>query len=134
DGGAHWKKLSPDLTYPKDVTPLPDTAVRPPGSYPQGGIETMSASTVGRGTIWVGTDNGLIKVTRDEGKTWQDATIPNLPYPARALISTVDASHTDAGGAYAAVDVSHEGNYTPYFFRTHDYGKRWTRITNGLPT
>jgi hypothetical protein len=133
DGGAHWKKLSPDLTYPKGMTPLPDTAVRPPGSYPLGGIETMSASSVGRGTIWVGTNNGLIKVTRDEGKTWEDVTIPNLPFPARALISSVDASHTDAGGAYVAVDLSRAGDYTPYFYRTHDYGKTWTRITNGLP-
>ena len=133
DGGAHWKKLSPDLTYPKGMTPLPDTAVRPPGSFPAGGIETISASTVGRGTIWVGTNNGLIKVTRDEGKTWEDVTIPNLPYPARALISIIDASHTDAGGAYVAVDVSRGGDNTPYLYRTHDFGKTWTRITNGLP-
>ncbi|HVT38445.1 MAG TPA: hypothetical protein VHE78_05350 [Gemmatimonadaceae bacterium] len=133
DGGGHWKKVSPDLTYPKGMTPLPDTAVRPPGSYPAGGIETISASTVGRGTIWVGTNNGLIKVTRDEGKTWEDVTIPNLPYPARALISIIDASHTDAGGAYVAVDVSRAGDNTPYLYRTHDFGKTWTRITNGLP-
>ena len=85
DGGAHWSKLSPDLTYPKGMKPFPDTAVRPPGSYPAGGIETLSASTVARGTIWAGTSNGLIKVTRDEGKTWDDVTIPNfLPLPPRA--------------------------------------------------
>jgi photosystem II stability/assembly factor-like uncharacterized protein len=133
DGGAHWKKLSPDLTWPKGMTPLSDTAVPSPGSYPRGGIETISASTVGRGTIWAGTNNGLIKVTRDEGRTWDDATIPNLPYPARALISSIDASHTDAGGAYVAVDVSRAGDYAPYFYRTHDFGRTWTRIANGLP-
>ncbi len=133
DGGAHWKKLGPDLTWPKGMTPVPDTVVRPPGSYPPGAIETISASTVGRGTIWVGTNNGLIKVTKDEGKTWEDATIPNLPYPARALISIIDASHADAGGAYVAVDVSRAGDSAPYLYRTHDYGKTWTRITNGLP-
>jgi photosystem II stability/assembly factor-like uncharacterized protein len=133
DSGAHWRKISPDLTYPAGMAPLPDTAVRPPGSYPAGAIETMSASTVRRGTIWVGTNNGLIKVTKDDGKTWQDATIPNLPFPARALVSTVDASHTDAGGAYAAVDASRSGDYAPLFYRTHDYGRTWTRIANGLP-
>ena len=133
DGGTHWTKLSPDLTYPKGMKPFPDTGVRPPGSYPAGGIETLSASTVARGTIWAGTSNGLIKVTRDEGKTWDDVTIPGLPFPARALISIIDASHTDAGGAYVAVDLSRSGDYTPYFFRTHDYGKTWTRISNGLP-
>ena len=134
DGGAHWKKLSGDLSYPKGMKPLPDTAVRPPGSWPAGSIETLSASTVGRGTIWAGTNNGLIKVTKDEGKTWDDVTIPNLPYAPRALISIIDASHTDAGGAYVAVDLSRAGDYTPYFYRTHDFGKTWTRITNGLPT
>jgi photosystem II stability/assembly factor-like uncharacterized protein len=133
DGGGHWTKISPDLTWPKGMTPLPDSVPRPPGSYPAGGIETLSASTVGRGTIYAGTNNGLIKVTRDEGKTWEDVTIPNLPYPARALVATIDASHTDAGGAYAAVDVSRGGDYAPYFYRTHDYGKTWTKITNGLP-
>ncbi|MFI5311614.1 MAG: hypothetical protein ACHQQ3_10295 [Gemmatimonadales bacterium] len=133
DGGAHWKKLSPDLSWPKGVTPLPDTAVRPPGSFPATGIETISASTVGRGVIWVGTASGLIKVTKDEGRTWEDVSIPNLPYPARALISIIDASHTDAGGAYVAVDVSRAGDSAPYLFRTHDFGRTWTRITNGLP-
>jgi photosystem II stability/assembly factor-like uncharacterized protein len=133
DGGAHWKKLSPDLTYPKGMTPLPDTATPPPGSFPRGAIETISASTVGRGTIWAGTNTGLIQVTRDEGKTWEDVSIPNLPFAARALISIIDASHTDAGGAYVAVDLSRAGDYTPYLYRTHDFGKTWTRITNGLP-
>ena len=133
DAGAHWRKLSPDLTWPKGMTPLPDTATAPPGSFPRGGIETISASTVGMGTIWAGTTNGLIKVTKDDGKSWEDASIPDLPYPARALISIIDASHTDAGGAYVAVDVSRAGDYTPYFYRTHDFGKTWTRISNGLP-
>ncbi len=134
DGGTHWKKISPDLTYPKGMKPLPDTAVRPPGSFPAGAIETISASTVGRGTIWAGTSSGLIKVTKDEGATWEDASIPNLPYAARALISSIDASHTDAGGAYAAVTLSSSGDHAPYFYRTHDFGKTWTRITTGLPT
>ena len=133
DGGAHWTKLSPDLTWPKGVTPLPDTAVRPVGSWPAGAIETMSASTVARGTIWAGTNTGLIKVTRDAGKNWVDVTIPNLPFPPRALISMIDASHTDSGGAYVAVDLSSTGDYTPYLFRTHDFGATWTRINRGLP-
>ena len=134
DGGAHWTRISPDLTWPKGVTPLPDTVVRPAGTWPPGAVETMSASTIARGVLWAGTNNGLIKVTRDEGKTWEDATIPNLPYGPRGLISIVDASHTDAGGAYVAVDLSRAGDYTPYLYRTHDFGKTWTLITRGLPT
>ncbi|HEV8409876.1 MAG TPA: hypothetical protein VGQ30_05160 [Gemmatimonadaceae bacterium] len=134
DAGLHWKKISPDVTWPKGVTPVADTAVVPPGTYPRGAIETMSASTVGRGTIWVGTNTGVIKVTKDEGKTWDDVSIPNLPFAPRALISIIDASHTDAGGAYVAVDESRSGDYSPYFYRTHDFGKTWTRISNGLPS
>jgi photosystem II stability/assembly factor-like uncharacterized protein len=133
DAGVHWKKISPDLTWPKGMTPLPDTALNPPGAFPRGAIETISASPVGRGTIWAGTNTGLIKVTRDEGKTWDDVSIPNLPYAARALISSIDASHTEAGGAYVALDVSRAGDYTPYLYRTHDFGKTWTLITHGLP-
>jgi photosystem II stability/assembly factor-like uncharacterized protein len=134
DAGMHWTKISPDLTTPKGVTPLPDTVPSPPGSFPRGSIETISASTVGRGIIWAGTNTGLIKVTHDDGKTWEDATIPGLPFGPRALISMIDASHTDAGGAYVAVNLSGAGDYTPYLYRTHDFGKTWTRITNGLPT
>jgi photosystem II stability/assembly factor-like uncharacterized protein len=136
DGGAHWKKLSPDLSYPKGVTPPAENAAPAPGGRggaPLGAIESISPSSAARGTIWVGTSNGLIKVTKDEGKTWSDASIPGLPDSAHALISTIEASHTDPATAYAAVDLHGVGDYTPYFYRTHDYGKTWTRITNGLP-
>ncbi|HEU5359494.1 MAG TPA: hypothetical protein VFU45_10260, partial [Gemmatimonadales bacterium] len=137
DGGAHWRKLSPDLGYPKGVKPPPDSeADRPPRpNAPRGGaIESMSASTVGRGIIWVGTSNGLIKVTRDEGKTWADASIPGLPDSGFATITSVEASHHDAGTAYAAVDLHRLGDYAPYVYRTRDFGKTWTKIINGLPT
>jgi photosystem II stability/assembly factor-like uncharacterized protein len=134
DGGLHWKKISLDLGYPKGVTPPSDTATPQPGTPQGGAIETISASTVMKGLIWVGTNNGLIKVTKDGGKTWDDVSIPNLPYSTRALIEMVDASHFDAGTAYAAVDLLRLGDYTPYLFRTRDFGKTWTRITDGMPT
>jgi photosystem II stability/assembly factor-like uncharacterized protein len=134
DGGVHWTKISPDLTVPKGITPLPDTVPSPPGSFPRGAIETLSASTVGRGIIWAGTNTGLIKLTRDDGKTWDDVTIPGVPFGPRALISTIDASHTDAGGAYVAINLSSAGDDAPYLYRTHDFGKTWTRITSGLPS
>ena len=133
DGGAHWKRISPDLTYPAGVTPPPDSATPKPNDPPRGSIESISASTVAKGMLWVGTTNGLIKVTRDHGKTWRDATIPGLPYPSRALIETVEASHADAATAYAVVDLLRTGDFTPYLFRTRDYGKTWARITKGLP-
>jgi hypothetical protein len=139
DGGIHWTKLSPDLGYPKGVKPPPDTAAAGRGGRGAGGpaggsIESISPSTVARGVIWVGTNNGLIKMTRDGGRIWEDASIPGLPDSSHADISAVDASHVNPGEAYAAVDVHTVGDYQPYFYRTRDYGKTWTEIVNGLPT
>jgi photosystem II stability/assembly factor-like uncharacterized protein len=120
-----------DGDEPYDVE---ETAMRLAPPPPSGAIETISPSTIARGTIWVGTNNGRIQVTRDGGKTWVDVSISNLPVPERADISTIDASHTDPAAAYVAVDLHTIGDYTPYFYRTHDYGKTWTRIITGLPT
>src|SRR5438067_1688330 len=136
DGGMHWTKLSPDLGYPKDVTPPPDS-VRgrgEPGSIIGGAIQSLALSPVRRGVIWAGTNNGLIKLTTDEGKTWTDVTIPDLPIPGRADILAIEASHFDAATAYVAADLHQTGDYKPYFFRTHNYGKTWTSIVNGLAT
>jgi len=134
DGGMHWRKLGPDLGWPKGVTPPPDTATPKPGAPRGGVIQSIGASTVGRGLIWVGTSNGLIKVTRDEGVTWTDASIPNLPDSNRTAVQMVEASHFTAGEAYAALDAHNLGDYQPQLYRTRDYGKTWTKIVTGLPT
>jgi hypothetical protein len=135
DGGMHWKKLSPDLGYPKGVTPpTRAAAAATPNAAAGGNIETFSSSPVSAGTIWVGTNNGLVKLTRDHGATWQDVTIPDLPNPTRADISTIEASHHDAGTAYVAIDYHTSGDYLPYVYRTHDYGKTWTKIVSGMRT
>lgn len=132
DGGLHWRKLSPDISWPKGMTPPPDTAAPQPGGFPAGAMETLAASSVGRGIIWAGFNNGVIKVTRDEGKTWDDASIPGIPFTARALVEGLATSPTVAGEAYAAVDLLRVGDYAPYLYRTKDFGKTWTKITSGL--
>src|SRR5204862_6855324 len=71
DGGAHWTKISPDLGYPKDTVPTPDSLRGKPGLLVGGTIQSMALSPVKRGEIWVGTNTSLIKLTQDEGKTWQ---------------------------------------------------------------
>ena len=132
DGGVHWSPLSPDLGVRPDAPTGPST---PGGATPTGGaIESISPSTVAAGTIWVGTNNGMIKVTHDAGKSWDDVSIQGLPNASRAEVLAVDASHSDPATAYAAVDLHRVGDYTPYLFRTHDSGKTWARIVSGLPT
>src|SRR6185503_4506885 len=130
DGGAHWTEISPDLAVRSDAPPTPGAG---PGLQPTGGIQSMSLSSVSAGLIWVGTNTGLIKVTRDGGKKWDDVSIPNIPFAPRAEIFAVEASNFDAATAYAIVDLARVGDFTPYIYRTHDYGKTWTKITNGLP-
>jgi photosystem II stability/assembly factor-like uncharacterized protein len=136
DGGITWKKLSPDLTYRSGESPPHAGAAAAPGaaSVPpnRNAIESMSASGVSAGTIWVGTNNGVIHVTRNHGTTWQDVSIPNLPNAAHADISAIDASHQSAATAYVAIDYHTTGDFKPYFYRTHDYGKTWTQIVNGM--
>ena len=137
DGGLHWKQLGPDLTYPKGVTPpilAQPAAGRGGGAAPfLGSIDSLSVSSVKDGVIWAGTNNGLIKVTRDHGASWEDVTIPGLPNPTRADVLAIDASHQDAATAYVAIDYHTVADYTPYFYRTHDYGRTWTAIVSGLP-
>jgi hypothetical protein len=130
DGGVHWTKISPDLGYPKDTVPTPDSLRGKPGLLVGGTIQSMALSPVKRGEIWVGTNTSLIKLTQDEGKTWQDVSVPNQP----GDILAIEASHFDAAEAYVAFAFYSGGDYTPYFYRTRDYGKTWTRITDGLAT
>ena len=134
DGGMHWKKLSPDLGWPKGEVPPPDTATPKPGARRPGAIDAIGASTVARGLIWVGTNNGLIKLTRNHGQSWADVSIPELPDSDRTDVQMIEASHFNPGEAYAALDAHFVGDYQPQLYRTRDYGKTWTKIVNGLPT
>lgn len=138
DGGVTWKTLSPDLTYPKGETPpalgaVVATATGATQVPPhRNAITSMSASSVSAATIWVGSNNGLVHVTRDHGMTWQDVSVPNLVNSTHADISAIDASHQDAATAYIAVDYHNIGDFKPHFYRTHDYGRTWTQIVNGM--
>jgi len=130
DGGAHWTRISPDLGYPKDTVPTPDSLRGKPGLLVGGTIQSMALSPVKRGEIWVGTNTSLIKLTQDEGKTWQDVSIPNQAGDVLAI----EASHFDAAEAYVVFAWYSSGDFTPYVYRTRDYGKTWTLITNGFAT
>jgi hypothetical protein len=81
--------------------------------------------------LWVGTDDGLIHLTTDDGKTWQNVTPPPLAPWSR--VTTMEASHFDANTAYASVDRHQLQDFAPYIYRTRDRGKSWEKITTGLP-
>ncbi|MEO7086341.1 MAG: hypothetical protein ABI442_03450, partial [Gemmatimonadaceae bacterium] len=99
-----------------------------------GAIESFSPSSMSQGIIWVGTNNGMIKLSRNHGTSWHDVSIPDIPNPTRADISAIDASHTDSGTAYVAIDYHTTGDYMPYVYRTRDFGKTWTKIVSGMRT
>jgi photosystem II stability/assembly factor-like uncharacterized protein len=134
DSGNSWQVISPDLTREDPgVPPNLDaaTAADAPKGKRRGVIYTIGPSFVRAGEIWAGTDDGLIQVTQDEGKTWENVTPPELtPW---SKVTHIEASHSDAGTAYAAVDRHRLDDYQPYLYRTRDFGKSWQRVTSGIP-
>ncbi|MGA2144250.1 MAG: glycosyl hydrolase [Bryobacteraceae bacterium] len=94
-------------------------------------IFTVIESPVAKDLIWVGTDDGLVQITRDGGKTWQNVTPPGIPEWSQ--INSIDASPFDAGTAYVAATAYKLDDFRPYLFKTTDYGKTWKKIVNGIP-
>ena len=134
DGGHSWKQISQDLTrttwdIPKSVGKYSSL----PGSQPtqRGVIYTIAPSYQDINRIWVGTDDGLIHVTTDGGATWNDVTPPGVgPW---AKISLIDAGRFSALTAYAAVNTLRLDDLRPHIFRTHDGGRTWKEIVQGIP-
>ena len=134
DGGNSWQQISPDLTREDAGVPAkldaPTAADVPPGQR-HGVIYTIAPSPIKAGEIWVGTDDGLIHLTRDEGKTWSNVTPPAVtPW---SKVTHMEASHFDAGKAFAAVDRHRLEDVQPYLYRTKDFGKTWEMVARGIP-
>jgi len=134
DGGGSWQVISPDLTREDPgVPPNLDaaTAADAPKGKRRGVIYTIGPSFVRTGELWAGTDDGLIQLTQDEGKTWENVTPPELtPW---SKVTHIEASHSDAGTAYAAVDRHRLDDYQAYLYRTRDFGKSWQRVSQAIP-
>ncbi|MGI8469570.1 MAG: WD40/YVTN/BNR-like repeat-containing protein, partial [Pyrinomonadaceae bacterium] len=134
NGGESWTQISQDLTRENPgVPPNLDeaTTADAPKDARRGVIYTIAPSPLRAQTIWIGTDDGLIQKTDDDGKTWANVTPPELT--AWSKVVMMDASHFDVNEAFAAIDRHRLTDNEPYIYRTRDGGKTWARITNGLP-
>lgn len=136
DRGDHWKPISPDLTTNNPQTYGPSKLSVSPedsGAETHCTIITISESPMKAGLLYVGTDDGQVQVSQDDGATWTNVTknIPDLP--ANTWCSRVLASRWSDGTAYATFDGHRTGDFKPYVYKTTDYGKTWTKLNNGLP-
>jgi len=134
DGGVHWQAISPDLTRndkSKQKASGGDITIDDSGTEYYDTIFALAESPITKGLLWVGTDDGLIQLTQDEGKTWTNITPKDMPEWSR--VSQIDASPHDAGTAYVAVDRHQFDDLHPYIYKTSDYGKTWTKLTAGIP-
>ncbi len=139
DRGKTWLKISPDLTrvhpaVPANLDPITATDIDQASMTTTGRfgvVYTISPSPLDARTVWVGTDDGLIQRTADDGATWQNVT-PSALTPW-SKVSQIEAGHFDPRTAYASVDRHRLGDPLPHILRTHDGGATWTAITRGLP-
>ena len=133
DRGESWEKASPDLTGVDVGAIACDGEVTLANARPCGFgvIFTIELSPLDPKEIWVGTDSGLIQLTRDGGKTWKDVTPKGLPVWGK--VAAIDASALEPGTAYAAVDTHRLDDFSPHLYRTRDFGATWDAISTGLP-
>ena len=133
DEGQHWKVISPDLTRNDKSKQGP---VGGPITKDNTAVEyydtifTIDESSVEKGVIWVGSDDGLIHLTRDGGKNWANVTPKDFPGFIR--VNCIAASPLDAGTAYVAATMYLSDDFRPFLYKTNDYGKTWQKITNGI--
>ena len=134
DGGKTWETISPDLSrqsydLPASVAWYGEAAKAQ--ATRRGVVYAIGPSPLDGNVIWAGTDDGLIHLTRDGGKNWQNVTPPALgPW---SKVSQLDASHFDDRSVYAAVNSFRQDDLKPHIYRTHDNGATWQEIVNGLP-
>ncbi|MEO1258206.1 MAG: glycosyl hydrolase [Bacteroidota bacterium] len=132
--GQSWEVISPDLTRndPETIKSSggPITQDNTGAEY-YANIFAINESTLEPGVIWTGSDDGLVHVTKDGGKNWENVTPKGSP--KLNMMNCIDIHPFEKGGAYIAATSYKFGDYTPYIYKTTDYGKTWTKITHGIP-
>ncbi len=136
DRGDHWQIISPDLS-----TNDPEKTLRDSGGLTRDvtgaevhcTIVSISESPLVPGLIWIGTDDGNVQLTQDDGVTWTNVRL-NIPDVPKAIwVSRVEASHFDKGVCYVTFDGHRSDDFRPYVFKTKDFGQTWENITNNIP-
>ena len=135
DEGQSWEQISPDLTR-NDTTKMessggPITKDNTSVEY-YGTIFAACESALEPGVIWTGSDDGLIHLTRDGGKSWENVTPPASMMPEWTMINSIEPHPFEKGGLYVAATSYKTDDFTPYLYKTVDYGKTWKKITNGI--
>ena len=131
-----WKAISPDLTR-NDKSKQGSSGG--PITKDNTGVEyyctifTVAESIITKGLIWTGSDDGLVHVTRDGGKTWANVTPPRDMMPEWIQINSIEASPHDPATAYVAATMYKHDDFRPFLYKTTDYGKTWKKIVNGIP-
>lgn len=132
DKGQTWDRISPDLTTndPNKQKQEESGGVGVDNSSAEmhTTIYAISESPKNANTIWAGTDDGNVQVTRDGGKNWTNVTANIKGLPKSAWVSYIDAGHFDEGTAYATFDLHTFGDFAPYVYKTNDFGKTWSQI------
>jgi photosystem II stability/assembly factor-like uncharacterized protein len=134
DGGTHWEAISPDLTRNDRSKQQPSggpVTIDDTGTEYYDTVFSIAPSPVAKGVIWAGTDDGLVQITRDEGKSWTNVTPKDLPEWSR--VSLIEASPFEAGKAYVAIDRHQNDDVGVYIYKTTDYGATWRRLGSGIP-
>ncbi len=136
DQGDNWRAVSPDLTLNDPSKQQPGKGSVTPentGAEVYNTIITISESPRKQGVLWVGTDDGLVQLSQDDGVSWTNVT-PNIPdLPKFTWCSRVTASRFSDGRCYASFDGHRNNDYKPYVYVTEDFGKTWAKLNAGLP-
>jgi len=136
DGGHSWTEISPDLTLDlKDHQQSSggvafDNLMTYDGSL----VFAIAESPLAEGTIWVGTNDGQVQLTRDGGASWTNLTENIRDLPPWGTITNVEPSRFDVGTAYVSVDLHQMADFRPWIYKTEDFGESWRKISDGIPS